>query len=208
MNELERLGERIKTERVAQGYSVKGAAEGSGIARDTWRKIEAGKSVHDIKRNVAMRFLGLSDANAEWGTVGSLEDHAADRTAGTIDLNVMFSQAVRFTATVGVMVPQVRDEAERVSVALSELFAHGLEQWDRESIDDFDSGEPEIYLHMDNDKEGGGSGDSGSSPATKEPGESPDNVTNLPTRAAMQRRRPAARDVGSKPKGDPKHLDD
>lgn len=130
MEAMTELGERIKAERIAQGYSIKTAAEASGIARDTWRKIEAGGSVQDTKRHKAMDFLGLSDRNTDWGTVGRLEDHAADM-GGHIDLNVMFSQAVRFTATVAVLVPEVRDEAERVSVALSQLFAHGLELWDR-----------------------------------------------------------------------------
>lgn len=135
MNAFERLGERIRTERIAQGYSVKRAAAESGIARDTWRKIEAGGSVHDTKRHIAMSFLGISEANTEWGSVGKLEDHAAD-LSGMVDLNLMFSQAVRFTATVGIMVPQVRDEAERVSAALSDLFLHGLELWDRKLPED------------------------------------------------------------------------
>lgn len=135
MEAIKYLGERIKAERIAQGYSVKTAAEASGIARDTWRKIEAGGSVQDTKRHRAMEFLGISDRNTEWGTVGDLEEHAASFSGG-VDLNVMFSQAVRFTATVGVLVPQVRDEAERVSVALSDLFAHGLELWDKKPLDE------------------------------------------------------------------------
>jgi hypothetical protein len=45
--------------------------------------------------------------------------------------------------------------------------------------------------------------------ATNEPGDGPgSNVTRLPTRAEPRRGRPAARDVGKPPKGDPKHLDD
>lgn len=156
MEPMKVLGDRIRTERIAQGYSVKTAAAKSGIARDTWRKIEAGGSVQDTKRFIAMQFLGLSDANTEWGTVGSLEDHAAD-PGGMIDLNLMFSQAVRFAATVGTVVPAVREEAERVTVALSELFAHGLEQWDRTSPFDRDDDEVELILE-------GGDGDGDSAP--------------------------------------------
>lgn len=137
MDNISQLGERIRAERVAQGYSVKSAAEKSGIARDTWRKIEAGGSVHDTKRHIAMEFLGLSEVNTEWGTVGRLEDHAAD-LAGTIDLNLMFSQAVRFAATVGMIVPSVREEAERATVQLSNLFAHALELWDKKPLDERD----------------------------------------------------------------------
>lgn len=139
MEAMKELGERIKTERIAQGYSVKTAAGKAGIARDTWRKIEAGGSAQDTKRHKAMQLLGISDQNAEWGTVGRLEDHAAD-PAEMIDLNLMFSQAVRFAATVGMVVPEVRDEAERVTIALSELFAHGLELWDRVSPLDREDG--------------------------------------------------------------------
>lgn len=159
MDSMRELGERIKTERIAQGYSVKTAAEKSGIARDTWRKIEAGGSVHDTKRHAAMELLGISDANAEWGTVGRLEDHAAD-PAEMMDLNLMFSQAVRFTATVGMVVPEVRDEAERVSVALSNLFTHGLEAWDRQSP--LDRGD----LH---DAEGGDGDDDEQQPGSAAP---------------------------------------
>lgn len=159
MESMKELGERIKTERVAQGYSVKSAAEASGIARDTWRKIEAGGSVHDTKRHVAMRFLGIGDANSEWGTVGRLEDHAAD-PSGMIDLNLMFSQAVRFTATIGVLVPEVRDEAERVSVALSDLFAHGYQLWDRgDPLDKFNDEVVDLILASDDTEGGGGHAD-------------------------------------------------
>lgn len=139
MESMKDLGERIKTERIAQGYSVKSAAEKSGIARDTWRKIEAGDSVQDTKRHVAMEFLGISDANFEWGTVGRLEDHAADFT-GSVDLNLMFSQAVRFTSTLGLLVPEVREDAERVQLELSDLFSKGFRLWDRKLPDDRDEG--------------------------------------------------------------------
>lgn len=156
MESMKELGERIKAERVAQGLSMKTAAEGAGLARDTWRKIEDGGSVHDTKRHAAMKYLGISERNAEWGTIGSLEDHAAT-FGGGVDLNVMFSQAVRFTATVGVLVPQVRDEAERVSVALSDLFARGLELWDKKSLDERDDlfGPDDVQLILSSDAEGG-----------------------------------------------------
>lgn len=149
MEAMKELGERIKTERVAQGYSLKTAAKESGIARDTWRKIEAGDSVQDTKRHVAMRLLGLTEKNTEWGTLGSLEDHAAS-IGGVVDLNLMFSQAVRFTATLGVMVPDIREEAERVSVALSELFAHAYEKWDRVLPEDrADEDDEPIVLNLE-----------------------------------------------------------
>lgn len=130
------LGERIRDERIAQGLSMIAAAKGAGLARDTWRKIEEGGSVHDTKRHAAMKFLGITESNTEWGRVGQLEDHAAVLGAGEVNLNVMFSQAVRFAATVGILVPPVREEAERVSVALSDLFAHGLELWDQKPLDE------------------------------------------------------------------------
>lgn len=151
---MEQLGERIRTERIAKGYSLKSAAEGSGIARDTWRKIEAGGSVHDTKRHIAMEFLGISERNQEWGSLGELEDHAAD-LMGPVDLNLLFSQAVTFTSTVGVLVPGVRSEAERLSVSLSELFARALQVWDRvdplDRIDLVGEGDGLVDLHVSSD---------------------------------------------------------
>ena len=150
MEGMKELGDRIRTERIAQGYTVKSAAEGSGLARDTWRKIEAGESVQDLKRHTAMAFLGLSEVNTEWGTVGKLEDHAAALFGGAVDLNVMFSQAVRFAATVGVIVPEVREDAERMTVALSELFTRALQLWDRVPLEERDDllegGDGDVYI--------------------------------------------------------------
>lgn len=158
MESMKELGERIKTERVAQGYSVKSAAEKSGLARDTWRKIEAGASVQDTKRHIAMQFLGIGESNTEWGTIGRLEDHAADPT-GFMDLNLMFSQAVRFTATLGILVPEVREEAERVSVALSDLFARGYQLWDHgDPLDKYDTDKVDLILPSDT-KGGDGNAD-------------------------------------------------
>lgn len=155
MGNIKQLGERIRAERVAQGYSVQSAAKKSGIARDTWRKIEAGGSVHDTKRHVAMEFLGISEVNVEWGTVGNIEDHAADPSQ-MMDLNLMFSQAVRFAATIGTLVPELRDEAERMMVQLSTLFTRGIELWDRE--DSWEKyNDHNVALHLDSQR--GGDGD-------------------------------------------------
>ena len=160
---MKELGERIKAERVAQGLSMKTAAAGAGLARDTWRKIEEGGSVHDTKRHAAMKYLGITESNADWGRVGRLEDHAADMLHGEVNLNVMFSQAVRFTATVGILVPQVREEAERVSVALSDLFQRGLELWDQKPFDErddlFEGAGDEVDLILPSDEGGDGNAD-------------------------------------------------
>lgn len=155
MENIKQLGERIRAERVAQGYSVQSAAKKSGIARDTWRKIEAGGSVHDTKRHVAMEFLGISEANVEWGTVGGVEDHAADPSE-MMDLNLMFSQAVRFAATIGILVPEVRDDAERMMVELSALFTRGIELWDRgDPWEKYDNNDVVLQI----DTQGGGEDD-------------------------------------------------
>lgn len=53
------LGRRVAARRVALRWSVQGAARRAGIARDTWRKIEAGESVQDTKRAIVLDVLGL-----------------------------------------------------------------------------------------------------------------------------------------------------
>lgn len=60
MEEIKALGERVKAARLAAGLSVVQAAKRSGLARDTWKKIEAGESVQDAKRQVALDTLGLT----------------------------------------------------------------------------------------------------------------------------------------------------
>lgn len=56
---LQSLGEKVKAERIRQRYGVKNAALAAGIARDTWKRIEDGKGVHDTSRQAALALLGL-----------------------------------------------------------------------------------------------------------------------------------------------------
>lgn len=56
---LQALGGKIRAARIDQRYDVKAAASAAGIARDTWKKIENGESVHDTKRAAALQLLGL-----------------------------------------------------------------------------------------------------------------------------------------------------
>lgn len=53
------LGEKIKAERIRQRFSLKGAAKAASMARDTWKKVELGQSVHDTSRSAALELLGL-----------------------------------------------------------------------------------------------------------------------------------------------------
>lgn len=135
METMKDLGERIRAKRIAAKHSVKSAAKDSGIARDTWRKIELGESVQDTKRHIAMQFLGMLDTNEQHASVPDLGEYAADRS-GPIDLNMMFVQAVRFPATIGSLVPDLHDEVERVTVALSALYTSAIQIM--QEVDDLD----------------------------------------------------------------------
>jgi len=66
VNENEELGRLIKEARIAQGLSVVAAAKKAKIARDTWKKIEAGASVHDTKRKAAREAVGLTLGWTTW----------------------------------------------------------------------------------------------------------------------------------------------
>lgn len=74
------LGALIRVERERQRYSVKSAAQAAEISRDTWRKVEAGASVHDTKRRAALDLLGLDDdalpADRDRSTSGPVSDIA------------------------------------------------------------------------------------------------------------------------------------
>lgn len=67
------VGQRIAAERARQRYTVKGAAEQAGIARDTWKRIEAGLGVHDTSRAAALDLLGLgADGRPKPAPAGSV----------------------------------------------------------------------------------------------------------------------------------------
>lgn len=125
METMQSLGRRIRDRRAAEGYSIKSAAKESGIARDTWRKIERGGSVQDTKRHIAMQFLGMLDDDEAHADVVGIEHYAAN-TSETVDLNVMFVQAVRFPATVGTLFPGLHDHAERATAELSALYSAAI----------------------------------------------------------------------------------
>jgi len=72
------LGRRVAARRVALRWSVQAAARQAGIARDTWRKVEAGESVQDTKRATVLDVLGLDEhghvrpgATGTTGTTGT-----------------------------------------------------------------------------------------------------------------------------------------
>lgn len=55
------LGERVKDERLAQRWTMKGASIEADVARDTWKRVEQGLPVHDVNRRKVLDFLGLDD---------------------------------------------------------------------------------------------------------------------------------------------------
>lgn len=59
--DLQELGERVKAARIDQRWTVQAAAKKAGIARDTWKRVENGHSVHDTSRATVLDFLGLDD---------------------------------------------------------------------------------------------------------------------------------------------------
>lgn len=58
-NPLEALGEKVRDERIRQRYSLQAAAVAAKVARDTWKRVEVGKSVHDTSRSAVLDLLGL-----------------------------------------------------------------------------------------------------------------------------------------------------
>lgn len=166
------LGEYVRQMRAERGYAdleewkaavgrsdryLLGLERGEPAGPKTIKAVAQALGVEDGE---LFRILnsGAAPEPGGWGTVGPLEDHAAALGAGNVDLNVMFSQAVRFAATVGILVPQVRDEAEKVTVALSDLFQHGLEKWDRKPLDertDLFGPEDEVDLILADTPDGG-----------------------------------------------------
>jgi len=71
---LEELGERVRAARVKQRWTVVAAAEAAEIARDTWKRVEDGKSVRDTSRAAVLEFLGLDDRGYPLDVGGDTQD--------------------------------------------------------------------------------------------------------------------------------------
>jgi transcriptional regulator with XRE-family HTH domain len=56
------LGQRIEAERLRQRFTQAAAAVEAKISRDTWRRIEEGHPVQDLKLQAALDLLGLDQA--------------------------------------------------------------------------------------------------------------------------------------------------
>jgi transcriptional regulator with XRE-family HTH domain len=59
--DVQELAERVATERKARRWSVETAAREAGINRVTWKRIESGLAVQDVKRRAVEDALGLRE---------------------------------------------------------------------------------------------------------------------------------------------------
>ena len=72
--QLERLGRRVDHARLARGWSKEKAAREAGISSITWKRVEDGLGVQDVKRARVLEVLGLDDRGEPVG--GSAQDGA------------------------------------------------------------------------------------------------------------------------------------
>lgn len=59
--QLERLGKRVERARLTHGWSKEQAAREAGISSITWKRVEDGLGVQDVKRARVLEVLGLDD---------------------------------------------------------------------------------------------------------------------------------------------------
>ena len=59
--QLERLGSRVERARLARGWSKEQAAREARISSITWKRVEDGLGVQDVKRARVLEVLGLDD---------------------------------------------------------------------------------------------------------------------------------------------------
>jgi transcriptional regulator with XRE-family HTH domain len=61
LEQLERLGQRVERARLAHGWSKEQAAREARISSITWKRVEDGLGVQDVKRARVLEVLGLDD---------------------------------------------------------------------------------------------------------------------------------------------------
>jgi transcriptional regulator with XRE-family HTH domain len=59
--QLERLGQRVARARLARGWSKEQAAREARISSITWKRVEDGLGVQDVKRAAVLDVLALDD---------------------------------------------------------------------------------------------------------------------------------------------------
>jgi len=59
--QLERLGRRVERARLSRGWSKEQAAREARISSITWKRVEDGLGVQDVKRAQVLEVLGLDD---------------------------------------------------------------------------------------------------------------------------------------------------
>jgi transcriptional regulator with XRE-family HTH domain len=59
--QLERLGQRVERARLSHGWSKEQAAREARISSITWKRVEDGLGVQDVKRAKVLEVLGLDD---------------------------------------------------------------------------------------------------------------------------------------------------
>lgn len=59
-NQRQSLGESVEAARIQKGWSKERAAQEAKISAITWKRIEDGQNVHDVKLAAALRVLGIS----------------------------------------------------------------------------------------------------------------------------------------------------
>ncbi|NYG07029.1 hypothetical protein BJ986_001516 [Phycicoccus badiiscoriae] len=59
--QLERLGKRVERARLARGWSKEQASREARISSITWKRVEDGLGVQDVKRARVLEVLGLDD---------------------------------------------------------------------------------------------------------------------------------------------------
>ena len=70
--QLERLGHRVERARLGKGWSKEQAAREARISSITWKRVEDGLGVQDVKRAKVLEVLGLDDRGEPVG--GSSQD--------------------------------------------------------------------------------------------------------------------------------------
>lgn len=72
MEHLQELGRRVTRARLARGWSKEQAAREARISSITWKRVEDGLGVQDVKRARVLEILGLDDRGEPVG--GTADD--------------------------------------------------------------------------------------------------------------------------------------
>lgn len=122
-NLLAAVGKRVEAARLARGWSKEQAAREARISSITWKRIEDGLGVQDVKRAAALAVLELDDRGEPVGGAPEDEGYVASpgerQEAGDSDADVL--REIRIMRLAVEQLAELPDKVDRLTERVEQL---------------------------------------------------------------------------------------